>query len=203
MIQFLLEIITGYLIADFLSGLFHWFRDTYFTPHTQIIGKYLIWPSRLHHIKPRYITEFSDLHLAFQSGYGALLSWWMWIIYFYPQSIFLWSLFIFISLNDVFHKYTHTTATETPNYIIFLQNIGILQTHRDHHIHHTEPFIKNYCPISPYVNTLLESVYFWRRLENLIEFSTGTKPRHSEDIYVLDPTYPAGIKFVEFRSEKI
>ena len=196
----LIEIIGGYLVADFLSGLFHWSRDTYCTPHTPIIGFSLIWPSRLHHIKPRYIIEQSDLSLCISSGLWTCI-WWIPLVLMYQITWFLTALFVFITLNDVVHKYAHTTRAETPKYIIVLQNIGLLQTHKEHHLHHTEPFETHYCPMTPYVNPILERMGFWRRLENLIEGIFGLKPRAQIDLWVLDESESessAGVKFVQF-----
>ncbi len=194
-ITFIFEILSSYLLADFLTGLFHWFKDTYFSPHTPVIGLSLIWPSRLHHIKPRYIMEFSDWDIIRSSAWWTLM-WFGPIFYFFGLSIFNLSLFAFISINDVIHKYSHATESDTPAAITFLQNIGIIQVYDEHHIHHIEPYAQNYCVMTPYINIWVEKINLWRLLENMIEWMIHVKPRVSVDDYVEDLNYPAGIKFV-------
>ena len=195
MLYLLFEIIFGYLLADFLIGVFHWVKDTYFTPHTMIIGKQIIWPSRLHHLKPRYVTEFSDWDLAKSSGSWTLI--WMGpLFYFVGFSVFNLTLFIFITLNDVIHKYAHVLDSERPVAIIILQTLRIVQSHEEHHHHHMDPHTVNYCPTTPHLNFILEKINFWRRLEHTIEAGLGFKPRDFVDEYIEDITYPAGIKFI-------
>jgi ubiquitin-conjugating enzyme E2 variant len=63
-------------------------------------------------------------------------------------------------------------------------------------MHHTYPHQINYCPITPYVNPILEYIDIWKRMENFIEKYVGIKPRSSSDIFVEDNQYPAGIKFI-------
>ena len=122
--------------------------------------------------------------------------WYIPWIYFVGLNLFNFFLFVFISVNDVIHKYTHTTLAETPALITFLQKNFIIQSYGEHHIHHTEPFEKNYCTITPYINFPLEKINFWRKLEFLIEKVTGIKPRSHIDSYIENSAYPAAIKFV-------
>lgn len=194
-IKFIAEFLSAYVTADFLVGMFHWLKDTYFTPHTPIIGRSIIWPSRLHHIKPSYVTEFSDIDLAKSSGLWTLL--WMGpLFYFCGFSVFNVVLFIFITVNDVIHKYAHVLESKRIPAIIFLHNAQIIQGHDEHHQHHMLPYINNYCPITPYLNIILEKIDFWRRLEDIIEKKTGYKPRATEDKFIENNDYPAGIQFI-------
>jgi hypothetical protein len=211
MFYWILEIISGYLLADFLVGLFHWLKDSYFTPHTFLIGHSIIWPSRLHHLRPRYVTEFSDWDLFKSSGSWTLLWMGFWF-YYWGFSPFNLTLFIWIAINDIVHKYTHVLdssplglrategkallASERPTIITKLQNMHMIQTHDQHHMHHIQPHCCNYCPITPYVNIVLEKINFWRTLESIVLNTTGYKPRDSEDKYIEDDSYPAGIKFI-------
>lgn len=191
-----LQVLSGYLLGDFIMGFYHWIKDTYFGPFTPIIGKLMIWNSRLHHIRPRYVIEFSDKELFLDSAKWTA-TWMIPLMYFMGISPFMISLFLVISLNDVIHKYAHMLDHERPLWATILQKIYIFQSHDEHHHHHVEPHTVNYCPITPFVNFILEPINFWRRLENMIEKYTGTKPRAIEYDFVEDPNYPAGIKFLE------
>lgn len=196
MIDVLINVVLGYLLADFIMGVYHWIKDTYFSPYTPLIGKTLVWGSRLHHIRPRFVCEFDDTDLFYSSAKWTLI--WMGPLFLaFGLTPFLLSLFIVISLNDVIHKYAHMYDNERPAFVTTLQKLYILQTYEEHHQHHMLPHDVNYCPITPYLNVVLEKVNFWRRLEQFIENKTGIKPREFTDEFVEEPGYPAGVKFLE------
>lgn len=194
--RYLFQIIIGYLSADFIMGIYHWIKDTYFSPFSPIIGKTLIWGSRLHHVRPRYVIEFSDINLFCESAKWTFL-WIGPLAYLVGISPFILSLFFVISLNDVIHKYAHMLDHERPKLATFLQKIYLFQSHEEHHHHHVFPHIVNYCPITPYVNVMLEKINFWRRIENFIGNNLGIKPRAKEDDFVEDSKYPASVKFIQ------
>jgi len=116
-------------------------------------------------------------------------------------SVFNITVFIFIVLNDVIHKYTHMLDSERPPCVTLLQKLWLIQGHDEHHQHHIAPHMINYCPITPYVNTILEKLNFWRRLENQIESRMGFIPRSQTDDFIEDDNYPAGIKFIKQNNE--
>jgi hypothetical protein len=194
--NYFLQILFGYLLADFIMGIYHWIKDTYFSPFTPIIGKSLIWGSRLHHIRPRYVIEFTDWELFYSSAKWTLI--WMGpLFYFTGINLFMISLFLTIGLNDVVHKYAHMLDYERPMWATFLQSIYLFQSHDEHHLHHISPHEINYCPITPFLNIILEKINFWKKAEGYIENVIGVKARAKEDKYIEDPDYPAGIKFIE------
>lgn len=193
--NYILQIIIGYLLADFFMGIFHWIKDTYFGPFTPIIGKTLIWSSRLHHIRPRYVIEFSNWKLFYSSAKWTLL-WIGPLFYFIGINTFMITLFLMISLNDVIHKYAHMMDYERPLWATIMQKLYIFQSHEEHHLHHISPHEINYCPITPYLNTILERLNFWKKMEYLIEYFIGVKARAKEYDFIEDNNYPAGIKFL-------
>ena len=177
-------------------GIYHWIKDTYFSPFTPIIGKTFIWGSRLHHVRPRHVLESSDWDIFSESAKWTLI--WMGpLFYLFGFNYFLTTLFGMISLNDVVHKYSHMLDHERPILPTILQKIGLIQSHEEHHHHHIAPHEINYCPVTPYVNVVLEKINFWRNIEFYIEEFTGIKPRAKEYDFVEDETYPAGVKFIE------
>uniref|UniRef100_A0A6C0LUR2 Lipid desaturase domain-containing protein n=1 Tax=viral metagenome TaxID=1070528 RepID=A0A6C0LUR2_9ZZZZ len=119
------------------------------------------------------------------------------LLYMSELNTFMMSLFLTISLNDVIHKYAHMTDHDRPKLATFMQKIYIFQSYNEHHLHHIYPHEMNYCPVSPYLNIMLEYVNFWRFFERIIEKYLGIYPRVKLDKYVEDVNYLAGIKFVE------
>lgn len=187
------EILKAYIIADFLMGLYHWIKDTYFTPLTPIIGKIFIWNSRLHHIKPLYVTTFSDWNIFINSALWTSI-WIIPLILYYGPTIFILTLFFIISINDIIHKYAHLQSQ--PYLIKILQKFKIIQSCDEHHIHHLFPYIMNYCPISPYLNIILENINFWRILENIILYFFKIKPRLYQNNFLKNINFPAEIEFI-------
>lgn len=192
----LIQIILGYLLADLIVGIYHWIKDTYFDPHTPVIGKLFIWGSRLHHIRPNYVCTFTDFELFLGSTKWVFL-WMAPLFYYIGINPFLLSLFLLTSANDIIHKYAHMLDHERPQLMTTLQQYWILQTREEHCEHHISPHTVNYCPITPYLNIVLEKINFWRNLENLIEKNFGVKPRAQIDEYIEDTSYPAKVKFIK------
>jgi ubiquitin-conjugating enzyme E2 variant len=163
-------------LADFVAGLVHWAEDAYFTEATPVIGSRIIVPNIVHHHVPRYFTRLSwwrssaDLVLA-----GLVLFAIAW-----PLGLVSWQLLLFIAVSinaNEIHKMAHRTRAENGWLISQLQDWRVLQTPRHHGLHHADPKNTYYCPITNYVNPLLEKVRFWDRLEALIARLTGVTHR--------------------------
>lgn len=200
MLYHILQIILAYLSADFIMGVYHWIKDTYFSPFTPVIGHKFIWFSRLHHIKPRYITEIPNHQIILDSGIWTAL----WIgpaVWISGFNLYWLTLYLIISLNDVIHKYAHMLDHERPLFVTRMQCLDLIQSYEEHHVHHLAPHIQNYCPITPYVNKPLEKINFWRNLENVIEKITGIPPRAYETAHVEDLKYPAHVRFIKKKLE--
>ena len=165
------------MLADFIAGLIHWAEDAYFTEDTPIIGPLVIRPNIVHHHFPRYFTKLSwweSSWLLLVIG-GATLG----IAYALGALSWQLALFVAISVNaNHVHKLSHRTRAENGPLISKLQDWRILQTPRQHGLHHTDPKNTYYCPVTNLVNPLLERINFWARAEAVIERLTGATHRH-------------------------
>lgn len=156
-----IEILIGYFIADFLSGLFHYIEDVHLIPErTEGIPfiHSLALDNKLHHLKPRklverpwYETISTTIPFAIACGlvfyyFFGWMSWWITAV----------SLGIF--LNQV-HKWQHMTYAERPIVVSFLMNAGLLASAKHHAIHHIPPFNKNFCVLSPHLNNIVNFIY--------------------------------------------
>ena len=176
-----LQIIIGYILADFLAGFVHWFEDTYLDYNSNIpflneISKH----NELHHYFPRTIVSYSYLENII-SPLVILLIIFLLIFIFSSKSLstypFLYaSFFLFGLFSNVIHKFSHMRECELPVIILFLQNIGVLCSHSIHREHHVVNNSSKYCVISPYLNPILDEIGFWRFIENIIYFITGIEP---------------------------
>jgi len=177
----LTEIIATAALADFIAGIIHWIEDAYFTEDTPVLGRLFIRPNVLHHHLPRYFTKLSwwdsskDLLAA-----GLLVlagAWWCHCL--------TWQVGLFVALSvnaNQVHKWSHRSRAENGRIISWLQDWHILQTPHHHGLHHKDPKNTFYCPITNFVNPVLERVSFWTRLEAVIERVTGVA--HREDTAV-------------------
>jgi plasmanylethanolamine desaturase len=165
------------LLADFIAGVIHWLEDAYGTEHTPVVGPLLIRPNIVHHHFPRFFTKLSwwqsswDLVLLGAVLLGAA-AWW---------GVLSWQLWLFVAVSinaNQVHKWAHRTRAENGKVVSFLQDIRVLQTPRQHALHHTDPKNTYYCPITNVLNPVLEWLRFWDRAEWLIERATGIAHRH-------------------------
>ncbi len=164
-------------LADFVAGVVHWAEDAYFTEATPVIGPRIIVPNIVHHHLPRYFTRLSwwrsSAELVLASLVLVAVAW--------PLGLLSWQLFLFVAVSinaNEIHKMAHRTRAENGWFISKLQDWRILQTPRHHGLHHADPKNTFYCPVTNYVNPLLERVQFWPRLEALIALRTGVTHRH-------------------------
>ena len=175
-----IQILIGFLLADILTGIFHWFEDTYLDYCTNIpIVSDISKDNELHHYFPRAIVGYSyyeNISLSLPLAiiiFGILFIFNKKNMYKY---IYLYSaLFIFSVTSNIIHKFSHMRDCEN-NYVVReLQKIGIFCSHNQHKIHH-QLSTEKYCVISGYTNYILDNIYFWRFLETIIFLATGIKP---------------------------
>ena len=76
--------------------------------------------------------------------------------------------FFFLSMTNLFHRFTHERDCETPAIILFFQKLGIICDHEHHRMHHVTQPDGKYCVIFPITNYLLDTLLFWRFLEKII-----------------------------------
>ena len=175
-LQVLLQALGVILLADFLAGVFHWLEDAYGTEDTPVLGPLVIKPNIVHHHYPRSFTKLT----WWQSSWELLLIGALIIGVVAWAGVLTWHVWLFVLLcanaNQV-HKWSHQTRAENGRVVSFLQDCWILQTPRQHALHHTDPKNTYYCPLTNLLNPALEAVRFWDCLESVIETLTGATHR--------------------------
>lgn len=151
------HILTAWLIADFLSGFWHWIEDRYFDESWPIIGKYIAKPNTLHHAQPSaflandYWTRNWTTILPAAVACLLFPSWWL--------------VFLFVSQANEIHAWAHQRCS---SWVRALQETGILQSPRHHGEHHRSPFDVKYCVMSDWLNPILDYFQVWRWMEYFI-----------------------------------
>jgi ubiquitin-conjugating enzyme E2 variant len=174
----LLEIVAVVLLADFVSGLVHWWEDAYARVGDGPLGR-VARDNLRHHARPR---EF----LA--NGYWAS-SWDLWLLGAAAVAACAWLgalswhvlLFAVLVANaNQIHKWAHMQAKELPTLVAWLQRAQLLQTTRHHSRHHQGQRNTHYCVITNFLNPVLEEAQLWTRTERAIERLTGIRRRDDE-----------------------
>lgn len=165
-------VLTAWLTADFLTGLFHWFEDRYANPKWPVFGPLVAAPNELHHSEPRAFLRGSywdrnNTTLIPCLTVAALLiykeEWW-------------WALVAcFAAQANELHAFTHRAGIPRP--IRVLQDTDILQNARHHARHHISPYASHFCVMSSWLNPILDAVGFWRFLESLVYLILLVKPK--------------------------
>lgn len=161
-------VITCWLLADLVAGVFHWWEDQYVDDKWPILGRLVGAPNQQHHADPLAFTK---------PGYWGRNS--TTII---PSAILFALLFpsrwcllaVFLSQANEIHAWSHQRCNW---FIQMLQETGILQHPKNHAAHHRDPFDRRYCVMSSILNPILDRLYFWRVLECLAQLCFGVKPR--------------------------
>ncbi len=168
------------LLADFVSGLFHWLEDSYGSARWKITGKWVTEANDLHHREPRAFIKNSWLQSAdvllilgaLILGVAALLGCLSWQL----------GLIVFLGVNsNEIHKWAHRSPRENGKFIAWMQRAKIVQSTAHHAKHHRGTKDSHYCVITAFLNPVLEKANFWRRLEKVVFFFTRIPKR-------LDPT---------------
>ncbi|MCB1309257.1 MAG: kua-ubiquitin conjugating enzyme hybrid localization domain protein [Leptospiraceae bacterium] len=169
-------LLAGYLLGDFISGFVHWFFDTFGKDTLPFIGKAIIEPFRVHHVRPEEITwhDFGETNgNSFLLGLVFIIPvYWIcltanpgdfWAVY--STLIILLSAVFSICANQI-HKWSHMEAV--PGFIAWMQKYHLILNPAHHDKHHTAPFDRNYCISCGWMNHVLDAMYFWRFMEFML-----------------------------------
>ena len=174
-----LQLFLGLIIADFISGILHWFEDNYIDYCTDLpILKDIARDNEMHHYFPRSIIAYSNIeHTSYTLPFSIIF---IICVYIFKRPMlvkypyFLFSLILFSATSNITHSIVHKRDCENNWFIIFLQKCGILCSHEHHSRHHTLSYEK-YCVILQINNYILDTILFWRGLEYIIYLITNKK----------------------------
>jgi ubiquitin-conjugating enzyme E2 variant len=189
-----LSALTGFLLADFLSGMAHWAGDTVGDERTPFIGKNFVMPFRMHHVDPKDITRHDFVETNGNSTIASVpvvLA----LVFMMPRTagplmylcLTLAIAAFFVFCTNQFHKWAHADAP--PRIVRWLQRNRIILSPEHHAIHHAAPHDKYYCITVGWMNPLLTRIKFFRACEAvfswinpaMLHLAERQKPRDSHD----------------------
>lgn len=160
------QLLLGWLLADFMTGAFHWWEDRFGNESWPLIGQWLIAPNRLHHAEPLAFAQhgFLERNAAAIVATGVVLAT---LALAFGLSAWLLTFALGGALANEVHRYAHQPSA-APAWLRVLQDMGVCQSPKEHAAHHRPPHAMNFCVLTDWLNPPLEAIGFWRRVEALI-----------------------------------
>ncbi|GAB5458388.1 MAG: hypothetical protein Hens3KO_14180 [Henriciella sp.] len=174
------KLLWGLYLADFISGVFHWFEDRYGNPKWPILG-HTIRENQQHHHTPRSFlkgTLFTRNREVWLIGLVFLAVFWAvgWL------NLVSGSAVVFGMFANEIHASAHRSPKENGRLITALQKTGLIQSHRHHAAHHRRGKDSHYCVMTNHLNPVLEHVQFFKTLEKVVKWVTGQAPRLDDSV---------------------
>jgi hypothetical protein len=172
----------GLVCGDFVTGLVHWAADTYGEEGTPVIGRSLVRPFRVHHVRPLEICEHGVVETVGNTCILAapLLILFVVVMTFGETSaaaafaVFTAAVTVFVTVaTNQLHKWAHQESP--PRFARALQRSRIILSPEHHRAHHTAPFESSYAITNGWLNPLLNRTRFFRRLERALR-ACGVRP---------------------------
>ena len=160
------QLIAGWLLVDLIGGLFHWFEDRMGSPDWPILGRHVIGPNRQHHLQP----------LAFTRSGFISRNWTTWmavavivapLLAIFGTSVWLIAATLGGLMSNQVHYWAHLPS-RAPASVRVLQDLGVMQSSRQHQLHHAPPHDRRYCVLTDWLNPLLDRLQVWSRLERMM-----------------------------------
>ena len=150
--EFIGQALVGWMIADALGGVVHWWLDRVGSPTMPLIGKQVA-ANHLHHDQP---LAFAKRSLWVRNGslwaLVAVLAL-LWLVTLGPSVVLLFAA-LGASLTNEVHLQAHRPL-KANRAIRLLQDIGIIQSPKHHAGHHKKPHDRNYCPLTDWLNPVV------------------------------------------------
>ena len=170
----------GVAFSDFVTGLVHWFADTFFDEDTPLLGPALIYAFRDHHVDPRGMERRGFFEVSGNNALACCLPlaavlWWgraEGTASHAVQAFVFWSALAMFATNQ-FHKWAH--SRRVPRGVRWLQRRGWLLSAKAHAVHHAPDHSRAYCVTVGWLNPWLDRIGFFGRLEAGVRRLQGSR----------------------------
>jgi sterol desaturase/sphingolipid hydroxylase (fatty acid hydroxylase superfamily) len=184
-------VLIGYVVADVVSGVVHWFCDTFFHDDTPLIGPAFIHPFREHHADPLAITRHDFFEVNGNSCLALLPLVATVLLLGEPSpgeavpALFVQSVILSFALatfaTNQFHKWAHQQRPALP--VRWLQASGLILSPAHHSRHHTRPYRRSFCITTGWLDPLLDRTRIFERIEHVVghvRADDGRRPRSAD-----------------------
>jgi len=167
-------ILYAWLLADFLSGLFHYLEDRVFKyPSFSRALDSIILDNEVHHKNPVAMLKYTES----ENINGSVVFAWplALILFLLGAPTILWLAVFFASFANLVHRFAHTPFKQLNFFIKFMQCTGLFITARHHNKHHykvrglvdRKSASVRFCVMTNWLNPLLDTVQFFKFLDYL------------------------------------
>lgn len=157
------QIILGWLFADLLGGIIHWWEDRVGRADMWLLGPAVVQPNRLHHENPLAFAA-STLWERNWTTWAATLLLSLNVLWGFGFSVFWLAATLGGLLSNEVHRAAHINAI-MPRWVRIMQATGFIQSARHHARHHRPPQSHSYCVLTDWLNPWLDAARFWDRVE--------------------------------------
>lgn len=175
--NFILTVLGAWLLADFISGVVHWWEDRAIvgTSRFEFINSVRA-DNEIHHLKPGHLLTHSywgNINTTAPASWAIALGL---VLIGSPLIFILTSLFM--GFGNLIHRFAHTPPGKIPRIIRALQELGLFSSPSHHSGHHFrgrgELVSRNtaeirYCVMSDWLNPWLDKIKFFNFLNKLLE----------------------------------
>lgn len=165
MIITILHVIFAYLASDLLSGIAHWYEDTYINDTNHWLFGGIAADNRKHHERPHDMTIYTYYETISTTIPVVVVLLLLLVAFLGIDNAFAWALCGFLLHSNQFHKWAH--MRHPPTIVKWLQRCGIIIS-RHHHAKHHRKHDSHYCAVSGIFNKPLDKRGAWRQLESVL-----------------------------------
>lgn len=171
-LSILLQILAGWLLADFATGILHWIEDR-FGPGREdwpLVGPLVFAPNQRHHFTPLEFTWAGFFDRNWTTWVAVLI---FAIPLFLLVGVKVWLVVMVIGggMSNEVHAWAHRFTMLkgfSRKLLRAVQQTGLLQSPAHHAVHHVPPHRRHYCILTNWLNPVLDGFGFWGLLEKPI-----------------------------------
>lgn len=166
----------GYLVADVVSGIVHWFCDTFFHDDTPLIGRAFIQPFREHHVDPLAITRHDFFEVNGNTCLALLPVVTLVLLVGQPRpgeavpALFAQTVALAFALatfaTNQFHKWAHQEQPAAA--VRWLQRTGLILSPAHHRSHHCRSYRQAFCITAGWLDPVLDRARVFERIERAV-----------------------------------
>ena len=158
----------AWLVADFITGVAHWFEDRY------LVNGQIARENELHHTKPTAmlcVSEWENVRQTVTISTTVAV-----VLCFVGAPMVVWLGAWLAGWGNLVHRWAHSPLRSRPWLIRQLQRVGFFISTAEHDAHHKamgELIPKSdakwkFCAMTNYLNPVLDAVRFWSAAEWLL-----------------------------------
>jgi hypothetical protein len=167
-------IILSWLLADFIAGVVHWFEDkVLLNPSRYRFINAIRLDNELHHTFPAAMLKLTPAENIRES---VLIAWPLAaLLFLLGAPTVIWLALFFVAFGNLIHRFAHQPRGRVGTVVRLLQKTGLFISTEHHLRHHfnskgliaKEKTTIHYCPMTNWLNPILDKVGFFAFLERL------------------------------------